>query len=125
MSVSVSLSLYLSLCWSMASPYDKLSESILFVWSQMSYSGEKVGCHDCGQRKSDNRRNSRQIRNHFLGCQTDIVSFALLVDLFEEGWGRVLAGSYLCHLVFPIDMSDVCCDNCALLILIDIPETYM
>ena len=77
-----------------------------------------------GQRKSEDRRNSRQIRNHFLGCQTDIVSFALLVDLFEVGWGRVLAGSYLCHLVFPIDMSDVCCDNCALLILIDIPETY-
>ena len=121
MSVSVSVSLYLSLCWSMTSPYDKLSESILFVWSQMSYSGEKVGCHDCGQRKSDNRRNSRQIRNHFLGCQFCTSGRYL----FEVGWGRVLAGSHLCHLVFPIDMSDVCCDNFALLILIDIPETYM
>ena len=52
------------------------------------------------------------------------VSFALLVDIFLR-WGRVLAGSHLCHLVFPIDMSDVCCDNFALLILIDIPETYI
>ena len=35
----------------------KLSENIQFVWSERSYSGDKRGCHACGQRTTDNGRN--------------------------------------------------------------------
>ena len=35
----------------------KLSENIQFVWSERSYSGDKRGCHACGQRTTDEQRN--------------------------------------------------------------------
>ena len=35
----------------------ELSENIWFVWSKTSYCGENVGCHACGRRTDNGRRN--------------------------------------------------------------------
>ena len=57
LSLSVSLSLYLSFCnsssQSLSSPDDELSENIWFVWSRTSYSGDKWRCHHADGQTSE------------------------------------------------------------------------
>ena len=43
----------------------KLSENIQFVWSERSYSGDKRGCHACGQRRTTNNGRNVKIELEF------------------------------------------------------------
>ena len=61
----------------------QLSENIWFVWSKMSYSGDKEGCQACGQRITDNRQRMTERKDRVRILETEFAKFAMLVYLFN------------------------------------------
>ena len=101
-SLSLSLSLYLSFCKyssrSLSSPDDKLSENIWFVWSKTSFDGDKWRCHQGDRKPSENRVKTELVSKSTKDCWT--ADFRKKSPVFPKWKGSVKTRRHRKH--FPL-----------------------